>query len=628
MESKKEATGHPVDRVAWNLFPQLIQDFRDVLGHDFASHGLAAWEAGVTTLRDYEWPTLGQVDVFRFKAYRQLEFLFKRHTFIGDPVDKQGRAQAAIEKFDSFQLELPMSRPAGLSVHMVLQKARKLAREILGPFTLSEAIPYMKIGGKATLGGPREKAYLDLKLGDPKALTCPSSLRKAVFEVISGDPTFRRITRDVFRKIGPDKPDLSANILDLVPVPKSWKIDRLITPLTLLGLFWSYGVGGVVEKRLRDAGLDIRRLSEIHKRLAKKYSVSTTHVTADLSSASDGLTRWLLMCVLPRKWYSALKLTFVDHLAYKGSVRYTNSALPMGNAATFPVETLVFYCLIKAIGDLTKVEGVFSVFGDDLIYPKRIHKYVCRILPALGLNINGTKTFVDSNFRESCGGDYYHGCDVRPALLPENASTHLKGLRYQQYLYKILNSLLTRWDEAEIPSTVAYLESEIIRTSFNHKVLRVPFSFPPTAGKQVDNPFAPVDGMYYGKINRICYIVASPPFVGYGDEMYTFDAIVSTPKKRRPVHSVVPYYWEWLRSTTPKLFSVEDLHILSELGHVNYRGYHEAVFSPLEYRFSRKGKSKSYTVMPMKEEGGLVVRETIVHPWAVGKLRISSKEPT
>lgn len=627
MESKKKAAGHPVDRVAWNLFPQLIQDFRDVLGHDFATHGLAAWEDGVASLRDYEWPTLGQVDVFRFKAYRQLELLFKRHTFIGDTVDKKGRAQAAIEKFDSFQQALPMSRPTGLSVHMVLQEARKLAREILGPFELSEAIPYMKIGGKATLGGPREKAYLDLKLGDPKALTCPSRLRKAVFEVIGGDPTFRSIIRSIFRMDG-QKPNLSANVLDLVPVPKSWKIDRLITPLTLLGLFWSYGVGGVIEKRLCDAGLDIRRLSEVHKRLAKKYSVSKTHVTADLVSGSDGIMRWLLMCILPREWYRSVKLTFVDQLAYKGSVIFTNSALPMGNAATFPVETLVFYCLIKAIGNLAKVEGVFSVFGDDLIYPRRIHKYVAKIFPTLGLNINGDKTFVNSNFRESCGGDYYHGCDVRPALLPENTSTHLRGLRYQQYLYKILNSLLTRWDEAEIPRTVAYLESEIIRTSPNHKVLRVPLSYPPTAGKQVDNPFAPVDGMCYGKINKINYVLASPPFVGYGDMMYTFDAIVSTPKRRRPVLSVVPYYWEWLRSTTPKLFTIEGLHVLSELGHVNYRGYHEAVFSPLEYRSNRKKKSESHAVVPMKEEGGLVVRETIVHPWAVGKLRMLSKETT
>lgn len=525
-----------LDQVAVKTFHWLLSDFRVLLDDPhFGEKAEIALNTSPKAFREYEFPVLGDMHPSRYKAWMQIQHLFKRYRFSRDAYTDAELLDRTSRKFIDFQVARSCYKPLSYRTFLVLKEARRIAGSILGPCELPAH--YFKIGRRATLGGPLHKAYLDRKLGSPEMFTCPSALRGWWFSHISDDPHLRRIYRAISkesRKTG-KFPDLSADSLNLVLVPKSWKIMRPITPLSNVGLYYSYGIGTAVADRLKDFGLNIRHLQDRHKRLARRFSATRSHVTADLSSASDSLTSAILNSVLPRPWYSALKATFIRQLNIDGHSFYTESVLPMGNGATFPVETLVFYCLIKAVGNLLRIPGVYSVYGDDLIYPTRLHPYIAEIFSDLGFGINADKTFVRSHFRESCGGDYYRGFDVRPAMLPENTSNGVSGLRYQQFLYKVLNALRRRWDDAEIRRTVNYLLTEIAATS--GRILQVPLTFPDDCGLRVDVPF--VD-------NFIPFEQPRTIFKDGSSWLYIKRISVATPT--RVVVQELPYLWEKLRS--------------------------------------------------------------------------------
>jgi len=96
----------------------------------------------------------------------------------------------------------------------------------------------------------------------------------------------------------------------------------------------------------------------------------------------------------------------------------------MGNATTFPVQSLFFLAI--ALGSLFYVRGLrvsgrnvralgsstVRIFGDDIIVPEDCAGVTIEALSALGLKVNTDKTFVTGKFRESCGVDAYDGEDV------------------------------------------------------------------------------------------------------------------------------------------------------------------------------------------------------------------------
>lgn len=467
------------DELAKRVFYSLIDDFRILMGTPNFAHGfVSAMQGGVQRFREYECPSLGEVPVTRFKAYKQLQHLFKKYLFDSELTDSKTLDTKTLEKFRAFQVERAVYKPFRASTIEVLREARKVIKGVLTqPY---EPERYRRIGRRAEVRCGLKDAYFDNKLG-PDHFSCPSQLYKDLFAEMRSDHLFKKIYSKI-RK-GPRK-EQTVDHLKLVLVDKSWKIKRPITPLSTYGLYYSYGLGGYVEACLSDVGLDITRLQETHKRLAKSYSKTRSHVTADLSSASDSLRSDILNRLLPRWFYTDLRKTFCRSLMVDGVMQMTESVLPMGNGATFPVETLVFWSLIRAIGNLTKVVGVYSAYGDDLIYPRRIHRYVQAVFTDLGIKMNDDKTSVYSYFRESCGGDYYHGIDVRPAHFPSGRMSGVSRLRDLQFLYRVVNALLRRWSEFEIPKTLKVLKMEILALAGT--IYFVPPSFPDTAGWRTD----------------------------------------------------------------------------------------------------------------------------------------------
>nr|URG15277.1 MAG: RNA dependent RNA polymerase [Leviviridae sp.] len=530
------------DRVAGHIFQRLIEDFRLTQGHNFAQTAEKAFWNGVKCFREYEWPTLGSIDPYRYKQYWQLQHTLKKYRFKQDAYTDEELERKTNEAFEASQIQLnvPLRRTA--ITHAVLQEARKIARSILGDFDKEELASMVRWGRRASIGCGYKNAYIDYKLTTPEAFTCSSNACSWFFkEYKPSDVVITRLVKRLFKVAKRKKIPLRlrCDVLKMVNVPKSWNKLRGITPLTLIGLFYSYGYGSMVSARLKTEGLDIAKLQYIHQMMARIYSKTRKGATVDLTNASNSIISELLNCVLPRPWYVALRETFVRNLEIDGRITYTVSVLPMGNGATFPVETLVFYCLIKAVGNLLDVKGFYSVYGDDLIYPSRIHAYVARVFGLLGLGINVDKTFVSSHFRESCGGDFYHGIDVRPFFMPDALRCNSRT-RYLAYLYKVYNGLCRRWDPVEIPGTIKWLQMEIL--SVSPGIHQVPLHWPDESGVKVDRP---VKGSWY--LNWYQPVVSFEN----GSQVMRVKHL-SRRADRRFVIDDEPYYWQSLSGSDDK----------------------------------------------------------------------------
>jgi hypothetical protein len=256
--------------------------------------------------------------------------------------------------------------------------------------------------------------------------------------------------------------------------------------------------------------------------------------------------------ILPREWHCAIKRALTHQVCFKTpdgiQNAYTESVLPMGNGLTFPVETLIFYSLIKAIGNLAGIDGIYSVYGDDLIYPSKLHRYVVRLFPDFNLQLNLDKTFVKFPFRESCGADFYRGCDVRPFFL-QGERQQLTRSKYQAFLYKTINGLIRRWDPMEIPQTLMFLYTELAVVS--NEIHRVPPDFPDTAGVKVHAPWDVPLGL--GNLPW-CPIYLS--LDKDGNSRYKFSFLAETPGDRF-VKTILPYYWLALQGLTDEVDPLE-----------------------------------------------------------------------
>lgn len=533
--TKKVYAGYSVDRLATGLWRHLARDFRELHGGHRWIEAERLLGNNISSFRDYVFPEMGHVHPSLFKANVQLDCLLKKFRFQEDKYTDQELEQRTFDKYFEEQLSISVQKPRTILVQRVLGTARRICRELLGSLDLSELPPLGRFGRKSSIGCPYAVAYIDHKLTNVKAFTGSIECSRWFKEnVVNSDAIIRELVSAL------EAPNLEHESLTLVNVPKSWKIDRTITPLTLLALFYSYSVGELVSNRLSKHGLDIRRLQERHRHVIRDYSRSCSHATADLSHASDSLTTWLLNAVIPRQWYNAIKKTFTHKVMVNSKLHYTESVLPMGNGLTFPVETLVFYSIIKAIGTLANEKGRYSVYGDDLIYPSRLHKYVVRVFDELGLVLNLDKTFVHFPFRESCGSDYYMGFDVRPYYFPRSEHT-LGKQRYAALLYKVINGLCRRWDPHEIPHTLRYLG--LCLADLNQPILRVPPSFPDYSGLRVDVfdecPWW-LDSSWMKPVRTI--------FLD-GSRWFSFTYLQET-ADRRVVRSQLPYLWLSLQSGT------------------------------------------------------------------------------
>jgi hypothetical protein len=205
-------------------------------------------------------------------------------------------------------------------------------------------------------------------------------------------------------------------------VDKDCEKDRGIAIEPSINVFYQLALGSALRRRLKSWGIDLNNGQEIHAQVAREASIRGHLCTLDLSNASDTVSRNLVRLLLPPHWFEALDDLRSKRTLFRDKWFLLEKFSSMGNGFTFELETLVFLVLILATDvdqKLTVGEDVF-VFGDDIIVPTTISKDVISALSFCGMTLNKTKSFVEGPFRESCGGDYFQGVDVRPFFLKES----------------------------------------------------------------------------------------------------------------------------------------------------------------------------------------------------------------
>lgn len=224
-------------------------------------------------------------------------------------------------------------------------------------------------------------------------------------------------------------------------------------------------VGGEMRDRLRRVGIDLEEGQAVHRQIACEASKTGHYATLDLSSASDTVCRNLVQLLLPEDWHALLASLRSYRTYFSGKELYAlikcihphdepeewlassyirryhageagdlgedaygrwfylEKFSSMGNGFTFELETLIFLGLAvvtaKKLGVRAEPGVDIYVYGDDIIVPVEVAVPLTKVLRWCGFTLNERKSFITGPFRESCGGDYFNGHDVRPYYMKE-----------------------------------------------------------------------------------------------------------------------------------------------------------------------------------------------------------------
>jgi len=352
-------------------------------------------------------------------------------------------------------------------------------------FVLSQQSIYagFGLGNGANIGCKETDLYS--KLATSNLAATDRSLHILYMDAIQHHPTWlgMEISRD--KRMG--KSIVLGSRLSFVP--KTTEISRTICTEPVLNMLFQKGIGNAIEQRLKQVfSIDLSKQPDRNAELALLGSLNGSFGTIDLSSASDSISINLCREVLPRRVFDILMRyrSPVAEIPSVGNVEL-HMISSMGNAFTFPLQTMLFAAIVCSCYRAYGLPVVFSrdsnwakaqcgknfaVFGDDIIVYKRAYKLVVRMLEVFGFVVNADKSFNEGGFRESCGHDYYFGREVR--------GVYIKSLRDSNDCYSAINRLV-RWTARHgvyLTSLVSFLKKKC-------RFLPVPYEESDDAGIKV-----------------------------------------------------------------------------------------------------------------------------------------------
>lgn len=270
-------------------------------------------------------------------------------------------------------------------------------------------------------------------------------------------------------------------IANLIAVPKDSRGPRLICVHPAEAIWIQQGQRSVLEDAITQSSLTAGKINftdqTVNGQLALASSVTRELVTLDLKEASDRISSELVRYLFGETVYELLSCSRANKVKLlDGRVITLQKWAPMGNCLTFPVQSLIFWALVRA--SIVSRYGVnctdIYVFGDDILYPSKYHDCVVNGLVSSGLIPNMNKTFVKGFFRESCGVDAYKGIDVTPFRMKavdvnstESAVSVLdlaKRMRIagyvgsSAYLYSLLSGRYGRLPLSNNPDATGFVE--------------------------------------------------------------------------------------------------------------------------------------------------------------------------
>lgn len=404
-----------------------------------------------------------------------------------------------VKRLEGFQIHLDPSIPnrKSSSRDLILHRARHICHYVLTPFVEDELFEDCRHSGGSTVGVPFSDTSIEAKWTYPVTVT--SACLSLLVRYLGWNQQLHFAIKDFN---GKDK--AWYRIVDgsvAATVPKDREINRFIAKEPTGNMFLQQGAMSLMYKRLALIGLDLSTLPDLHRHLAWLGSLTGNLGTIDWSQASDCVLTELVEFLFPAQW-SRLLLTLRSPVTFIQKVEHRLPMISsMGNATTFPVETLIFWSL--AVASLFTKENPRSnslipdsdyfkrvtVFGDDCILPTEVCDDFIDVTCSLGFVVNRQKTFTtDRGFRESCGGDYLHGVDVRPFYLKGPAGT--KPSQMEAWLYIIGNSVLKKYMSYFGQLTYMYDKAFFawyfgLFESHHVKIKVVPEFFPDDAGLKI-----------------------------------------------------------------------------------------------------------------------------------------------
>ncbi len=356
----------------------------------------------------------GCTGAYAFKwAYLADEILAK---YCDDSTDPVIRRDKAVEKMLASELICKTINEEGFrpfpNDSSILFRASQLIADVLGDITdyIDEISRHHSFTSGATTCRTRRFGDPYFKYDPTRSLDVTRSALPYAKLVIDSTPLW-------------DQPIRICDGNVVFTVPKDCEIDRAACKEPALNQLLQTSVGNYIRRRLKLFGIDLNDQSR-NRALACKGSKTGRFATIDLKSASDTISQRCVFELLPLSWVSLLDdFRSPSGLLPDGKVRVWEKHSTMGNGYTFELESLLFWALTRATIDMTRFSRNkryyprathVSVYGDDIICPSHYFNEVARTLTSVGFTINEKKSFHTGSFRESCGGHFYNGLDVKP----------------------------------------------------------------------------------------------------------------------------------------------------------------------------------------------------------------------
>lgn len=372
------------------------------IGFDKEGTARATWEAAERKCRETN-------EIFRQWKAGGFKFLPAVDAVLSDAAYNIAKVLGPVPSFDKLNLRFGK----GATTKTIKRLATKRQKLSDGMACSEDLLPVL---GKVL-------PHLTAWTRDLSEVPCKGNFSSTPLEIV-GDCTV--FTSDTLANIAPiygdgsEKSEFTVYCVEKFPlvldderlsfVAKNAKTFRATSTQPPLNLMVQLGYGDFMTRRLARFGLDLKD-QHPNQVLAKQGSLTGELATLDLSSASDMIAIELVYHLLPVDWAIALSRARCSYVVYNGQRIKLEKFSAMGNGFTFPLESLIFWALARAV---TGRNGDVSVFGDDIILPSCKFDELSSVLNAVGFSVNREKSFHTGPFRESCGTDWYRGVNIRP----------------------------------------------------------------------------------------------------------------------------------------------------------------------------------------------------------------------
>jgi hypothetical protein len=237
--------------------------------------------------------------------------------------------------------------------------------------------------------------------------------------------------------------EASRSSAKLISVAKNSSARRTITVEPMLKQYVQQGLNILLRESISECKIlgNCIALSDQSKnqQLALEGSQYGNWATIDLKSASDLMSLKLVESVF--RHHAEFLQHMIDcrspYVICEGRTPLNLGKFAgMGNALTFPVQSICFAVIgIASILDvwglsptyrnLVRASRCIRVYGDDIVIRSEYAHQCVNWLHDVGLQVNVKKSFLEGNFKESCGVEAFRGVDITPLYIkhhPEQSS--------------------------------------------------------------------------------------------------------------------------------------------------------------------------------------------------------------